>query len=155
MGSKGTYDIVSTSGHAWLKPDATFRKTIAGPKGDVAAELFKGRWLTGPADDQNLKSSSSLCDIAGMGAQTADGSDTKGDRTTENGKPALVLHVTDGDGSKTDVWVSAQGKPYPLKSVSDDRSTIIFTDYGVPVAVTPPPADSVVDTAKLKQATGA
>ncbi|MFJ1708507.1 DEAD/DEAH box helicase family protein [Kitasatospora sp. NPDC088346] len=52
----GRIEIIHTGGTSYLKPDATFWKTIAGQNenpraGAMAAELFKGRYLTGAKDD--------------------------------------------------------------------------------------------------------
>lgn len=154
LGSKGSSDIVRAGQTVWMKPDTKFWTTIGGAHGAQAAELFKGRWLTGVTSDSDLKDMADFCDLTQLTSEmtTGNSSVTKGSSDTLNGQPTLVLHVTDSsDGSKTDVWVAAQGQPYPLQAISDSGDHMVFSNFGVPVNVQAPPADNVIDISKLQQ----
>ncbi|MFF7632992.1 hypothetical protein ACFZB9_07545 [Kitasatospora sp. NPDC008050] len=155
MGSQGSTDIIRIGQNVWMKPDTKFWTTMGGANGAQVAELFKGRWLAGTASDPDLKDMADLCDLTQLTSEmTKDNSSvTKGSSDTVNGQPALVLHVTDGsDGTKTDVWISAQGQPYPLQANSDSGDHMSFSNFGVPVNAQAPPADNVIDMGKFHQA---
>jgi len=58
---------------------------------------------------------------------------------------------THGGGT---LYIALRGEPYPLqvapnKGKTDDVGSLDFLDYGVPVTLTQPPADEVVDVSKL------
>jgi hypothetical protein len=74
----------------------------------------------------------------------------KGPQKTIRGTQAVALDVSGQDGGR--LYVATRGQPYPLQITSTSASepgTIDFLDYGAPVTLTPPPAEQVVDTAKL------
>jgi hypothetical protein len=157
MPGKGTVDVVQDQTKTtYLKPDDTYWKSLGGAK---AVTLFHGRWLTGPASDPAMSGMIGFCDIKALVAQMDDGSKvTKGQATTLNGQPAQTLTTTAQDGTKSTLWVAAQGAPYPLQATggngAGNTDKMTLTDYNVPVTVTAPPADQVVDIAKLKAASG-
>jgi hypothetical protein len=78
---------------------------------------------------------------------TPDGEITKGERATVHGIEAIALNSSKGGT----LYIALQGDPYPVHAISsaDETGSLDFLDYGVPVTVTAPPADQVVDISKL------
>ncbi|MDH6122065.1 hypothetical protein [Kitasatospora sp. GAS204B] len=151
MGSKGSFQILSTPQQTWIQPDTKFWTTMGGAHGSQAAELFKGRWMTGSKDDADLKSLSDSCNLTQFtGQMNQDGDQAaKTGTATVNGQPTVVLHVKSSDGTSGDMWIAAQGTPYPLKANSTSGQ-MAFSNFNQPVTVQAPPADQVVDISKLK-----
>ncbi|MGW6913228.1 hypothetical protein ACWGB8_05305 [Kitasatospora sp. NPDC054939] len=150
MGAVGSFEIISDGTKAWLKPDAAFWKSQAGPGGDKAAELFKGRYLTGDMSDREMKQMASFCNLAVFTKDLTDadgGKVTKGSAGTVNGLKTFSLNSVNKDGEKSLVHIATEGKPYPVRveNTGSEPGTIDFTDYDKPVQVTPPPADNVID----------
>jgi hypothetical protein len=156
MGSTGHFEIIKKGAKVWMKPDTAFWKTMGGKNGAAAAELFKGRYLTGPMSDSNLAGMSSFCSLDDM-LKDIDEPDptekvTKGSLTTVDGVPAITLHDVTSDSSG-DFYVATEGVPYILKAdmTEDDGPVLMtFSDFDAPVKAVAPPADEVIDMTKLK-----
>ncbi|MCX4747449.1 hypothetical protein OG455_18310 [Kitasatospora sp. NBC_01287] len=151
MGSKGSFQILSTPQQTWIQPDAKFWTTMGGAHGAEAAELFKGRWMTGSKDDPDLKSLAESCNLTQFtGDMNQDGDQaTKTGADTVNGQPTVTLHIKSTDGTSGDMWVAAQGTPYPLKA-NTTNGKLAFSNFDQPVVVQAPSADQVIDISKLK-----
>jgi hypothetical protein len=151
MGAKGSFQILTTPQQTWIQPDTTFWTTMGGAHGAQAAELFKGRWLTGSKDDPDLKDLADTCDLKQLTSQVNQDGDqaTKTGTDTVNGQPAVTLHIKSSDGTSGDLWVAAQGTPYPLKG-TNGGDKVAFSEFNQPVTVQAPPADQVIDMSKLK-----
>ncbi|MFJ5921947.1 hypothetical protein ACIQF6_04965 [Kitasatospora sp. NPDC092948] len=78
--------------------------------------------------------------------------------TRIGGVPAVLLHQWTGEvadelsptadeSEAVQVAIAAEGEPYllRLKYGAGDGGTILFSDYGAPMTVTPPSADQVID----------
>jgi hypothetical protein len=115
-----------------------------------AAKLLTGKWLKVPVTDSRFGDLTQLFDLskAADGILTPDGTVTKGEAGTIDGKPAIALKSGKDGGA---LWIATTGQPYPLQIVSTgtDSGKIDFTDYGATVAVEAPPAAQVVDVSKL------
>ncbi|GAA1068873.1 hypothetical protein GCM10009665_73950 [Kitasatospora nipponensis] len=149
---RGSAEIVRSGDTMWIKPDAAFLKSLGGPHGAAASQQFVGHWLSGPKSDDVFSGLSDFCDLNQMTAAMAEDGDkyTKGATTTLNGRPALQLHVVSTDGSSSDLWIAAQGRPVVLQSVSSDQSKVTFSDIDVPLTVQLPDPANVVTTEKFK-----
>jgi hypothetical protein len=153
----GSVEIRHTGSQTWIKPDAAFWRHLAAQngkpeRGDRAAKLFQGRYLTGSPDDPGLKQITHSCDTVThvAGALGKDGSpETKGPLTSVNGVPTVQLTGEDGSIG----YIAAQGSPYVLRvrSTGTDPSQIDLTDYNKPVVVDAPPADQVIDISSFQQ----
>lgn len=160
MGSLGHFELIKKGTKVWLKPDAAFWKTMGGKNGAAAAELFKGRYLAGTTSDPNLAGMSSFCSLDDMlkDMLKADPKEkvTKGSLTTVDGVPVITLHDVTSDGSG-ELYVATEGAPYILKAdmtEDDGPGSMTFSDFGAPVRAAVPPADDVIDMAKLKSLKG-
>jgi hypothetical protein len=120
---------------------------LAGLSGGKAAA---GTWVKMPADTPGLSSLLEISDLSsGMGTVLkAKGTLSLGTPKVVDGKQTVALVDSDPTGGGT-LYVSAEGTPYPLliepASGSKDNASAKFTEYDVPVTVTPPPAADVVE----------
>ncbi|WP_051811869.1 hypothetical protein [Kitasatospora sp. MBT63] len=155
----GQIEIIHTGGTSFLKPDAAFWKSIAGGQGNpqagaMAAELFKGRYLTGAKDDPELAGLADMCDLVKSMTDSDDTSDgaVKGAATTVNGVKTFTVVSTDDDGSKTTAYIATEGKPYLVKMSHDgaEPGEMNFSDFDKPVTVQAPSADNVIDYSQFK-----
>jgi hypothetical protein len=132
---------------AYLKGDrAAWTASGAGQ----AASMLAGKWIKVPTGDKDFSEFvkftqvSTLADLFVSNGGTSDKS-----ATSLRGQAAVKL--TDSDGSA--LYVATSGKPYPLRLVQSaqaaDHGTVDFTDFDKPVALTPPPADQVIDLSSL------
>ncbi|MFG2846914.1 DUF2092 domain-containing protein [Kitasatospora sp. NPDC048296] len=154
MGAKGRADLLRTPQQTYMRPDATMLKDISGGNTE-GAKLFNGRWMTGVQDDADLKDMAHLCDLSQLTKELTNSSNkaTKVGTDTVNGQPAVKLHITSTNDSPADLWVAAQGTPWPLKMAGNDSSgsaTMTFSAFNVPVDVTPPANSDTIDVSKLK-----
>ncbi|MFD0276243.1 hypothetical protein ACFVHB_20400 [Kitasatospora sp. NPDC127111] len=158
MPGMGKFELISDGKQSFMKPDQEFWKAIAGPDGAKAAELFKGRYLTGFDNDQEMKSLASVCNLSVFTKKLLeeDGSkstSTKGSAGTVNGQKTFSLKNKDADGEESTIHIATEGKFYPVRVESaggKQTGQIDFTDYDKPLTVQAPPADSVVDFSKFK-----
>ncbi|GAA1975365.1 hypothetical protein [Kitasatospora viridis] len=149
----GTLEIIHNADGTWMKPDATFWQyaaTKAGKPGagPQAAELFKGRYLTGAQDDPALAPMAQLCSLVAKETsdEPAGAAYTKGAESGANGVPALKIYGKDDQGQDTILYVASQGTPYLLKVDDGGGAAVIdFSDFNQPVSIQAPPADQVVD----------
>jgi hypothetical protein len=150
----GEIEIRHTGTQTWLKPDTAFWKSIAvkqgNPKaGPVVAELFKGRYLTGGADDPQLKQASEMCGlIEGITSDDSPSKATKGAAGTVDGVRTFSLQVTDDQGQKSTLYIATEGKPYLIRMEQTEGSEpgrMDFSAFDKPVTVQAPPADDVID----------
>jgi hypothetical protein len=146
-----TIELLRIGRTVYLKGSAAFWRSIGG---NPAAELLKGRYLKMPASTREFAEVASFTDLEKSAAEllAPDGEISKSGRTTIRGMAAIGLKdPTNGGGT---LYIALRGEPYPLrvapdKGKTDDVGSLDFLDYGVPVALTQPPADQVVDVSKL------
>ncbi|MFI6697110.1 hypothetical protein ACIBLA_36260 [Streptomyces sp. NPDC050433] len=119
-------------------------------------QLLRGKWLKIPAGgDTTARALGGACDLDAMlgGLNTADAKGvTRGDAAEVDGRKAVTLVKRETDGTRT-TFVAAEGPPRLLKAVREggqDPGTVLFSDYGVPVKATAPPAPEVVDLGDLR-----
>ncbi|MER8187286.1 hypothetical protein [Kitasatospora sp. NPDC094015] len=155
----GLIEIIHTGGSSYLKPDAAFWKAIVGQKGDAkagaaAAELFKGRYLTGAKDDPELAELSDMCDMIKSMTENDDTDDgaIKGAAATVGEVRTFTVISTDDDGSRTTAHVATEGKPYLVKVTHEgtDPGEMSFSDFDKPITVQAPPADNVIDYSQFR-----
>ncbi|MEY9948002.1 hypothetical protein [Kitasatospora sp. GAS1066B] len=159
--SLGQVELRHTAGQTWMQPDATFWRSIAAKQGhpqngDRAAELFKGRYLTGPADDPSLKQMADACAFVGTLAQSPSDNLTlgKGTLSVIDGVSVISLAGEDTSGTATALYVAAVA-PHHLIRISGegggDPQSVDLSDFDKPVTVQAPPADQVIDISQFQQ----
>ncbi|PBC70786.1 hypothetical protein BX265_5343 [Streptomyces sp. TLI_235] len=156
----GQVEVVHNGTGTWIKPDAAFWKKIGSEKGNpkagaMAAELFKGRYLTGGQSDSRIQEVASMCDlIKGITQDNDEGPLTKGAAGTVNGVKTFTLLGTDPeDGAKTTLHIATEGKPYLIRmeAAGKEPGQMDFSDFDKPVTVQAPPADEVIDYSLFQQ----
>jgi len=155
----GSVELVKRDNQVWMKPDTTFWKTqVAGGAGELAAQLFNGRYVHGAADEGLLKSLGDTCDLKAFQAQVDGGPSSAPPEKLTKGKPtkvdgtdvvplagrndgaAVVLYVTDKSPHRLVRATEKQG---------DVSTTMTLTDYNRPVPTATPSAADSVDVSKL------
>ncbi|MFI7008678.1 LppX_LprAFG lipoprotein [Streptomyces sp. NPDC050145] len=156
----GSLDLVKRGDEVWMKPDATFWKAqVPGGAGELAAQLFDGRYVHGTTDDPMLDGLSDVCDLDSFRGELENGSGdsgpenlTKGDETTVRGTD--VVPLTGREHSKDFTLYVASDEPHQLVRAtvkgSGESVTMTLTDYGKPVPDKTPSADQSVDISKLR-----
>ena len=157
----GGVEILHTTAQTWIKPDAAFWKTISAEEGSrdggaMAAELFKGRYLTGGQDDAALKEMAGMCDLIDSIAKddSPSGKIVKGAAGTTNGVKTFSLTDTDTDGQASTLYIASEGKPYLIKveqTTGTEPGEMNFSDFDKPIVVQAPPADNVIDYSVFQQ----
>ncbi len=114
------------------------------------AELLKGRWVKVPPEEGGV---AEFCDVSAVLADAEQNKRglTKGEVTQVGGAPALALSKKKGDQTLT-YYVAAEGDPYLLKYSAEGGKEPGFVElsaFGTEITIVAPPADEVVDPAKL------
>ncbi|WP_441249101.1 hypothetical protein [Kitasatospora sp. McL0602] len=161
----GGFEVRHSATQTWIKPDAVGWQALIvkqGASAEVATAVagrVEGRYLTAGPGDSGLEGMTELCrtmsDIPkGLAGATKV---VKGPVQVTEGVLSISLTVTDADGSSSQVYVAATGKPY-LTKLEDQASTvptqIVFRDFDKPVTVEAPAADQVLDTKALGKQLG-
>ncbi|MFE6049833.1 hypothetical protein ACFQ6N_03675 [Kitasatospora sp. NPDC056446] len=155
----GKFEIISDGKTSYVKPDKAFWTTMGGPDGAKAAELFKGRYLTGFEKDPELGSLTGVCNLADFTKKITEANSKgskveKGSADTVNGVKTFSLKVTDTKGEVSTIQVATEGKPYPVRvehtGAKDGNGRVDFSDFDKPLTIQAPPADNTIDFTKFK-----
>ncbi len=153
-GSQGTLgqpdgasvEVVSTPDTIYVKGDA-FAQSLGGE----AAAQTQGKWVSIPTDNPAAQSFTGLNSIDSFvdNVLTTPKSLTKGDEKDLNGTPAIALKSDQGT-----LWVATTGEPYPLQIDAPEgtKGQLTLTEWNVPVSISVPPADQVVDITSIASA---
>ncbi|MGK5641194.1 hypothetical protein ACSNOK_23195 [Streptomyces sp. URMC 126] len=147
--STGTIEVLRLGDRVWMKADEKLWMSKGNPQ---AAELFKGRYVTGPTSEPNLSRMTKGCDLTALQAKVGQDDDdqetvVKGAPTTVDGQPVVPISAKD-----TTISVATTGRPYPLKiENTKEQSAVTLTDWNKPVPAKAPPADQTIDVTKLKK----
>ncbi|MFH8488504.1 hypothetical protein [Streptomyces longisporoflavus] len=143
-GAGGTAEFLVSGETQYMKGDAAYWKNALGGSGQTSR--FEDKWVKTPNGQ-----SAGVCDADAM-FQTKDLKKLKREDDADvDGKKTAVLTKSES-GKKTTFYVAAEGKPYFLKVVTDDKAdpgTMNFSDYGKSVAIKAPAPDEVVDLEEL------
>ncbi|WP_053914157.1 hypothetical protein [Streptomyces sp. TP-A0875] len=152
LGGEGKAELIRTGDTLYMKYDERFLRAQSEgePKADVdaAVALLAGQWTKTSAAGEDAKDIGGLCDLeAVLGEAEPAGSDvTRGESTSVDGTPAVVLHEKDGADRHT-MYVAAEGKPYVLRldgTSAKEPGTLTFGAYDEPVRAEAP-AGKVID----------
>ncbi|WP_316521788.1 hypothetical protein [Kitasatospora brasiliensis] len=158
MPGMGKFEMISDGKTSYVKPDTAFWTNAGGPNGAKAAEMFKGRYLTGFESDPSMGSLTKMCDLGDFGKKIADGGVSgkteKGSAGDVNGVKTFSLKTTDAQGESSTLQVATEGKPYPVQiehsGAKDGNGKIGFSNYDKPLTIQVPPADQTIDFSKFK-----
>ncbi|WP_240134827.1 hypothetical protein [Streptomyces sp. MUM 178J] len=157
--SGSSADIRVVGKAAYVKGDEKYYQETGEEDGASAeegagiAELLKGRWIKVPEDEGDPDDLAAICDVD-IHLELADRSKTglaKGEDADVDGKKAAVLTKKSGAETFT-YYVSKDGEPYLLKFTSEggkEPESVQFADFNASLTVEAPPADQVLDPAKL------
>ncbi|OIV36924.1 hypothetical protein BIV57_13775 [Mangrovactinospora gilvigrisea] len=158
---RGTYgegaaqmEIIKLGRDIWSKPNAAYwsKSVGGGRKGAVVSELLKGRYIHGTTADKDMVQMAGVCElIAEMTKSDDSGSSyTKGARSTVDGVPVIAVEEKD-PSSPGVIYVATRGKPYPIKMAPSGQGDqrVDFSAFGKPVSTGRPPADQVIEYAKI------
>ena len=155
MDGQGEAELIKTGDAVYMKYDERFLRAQSKgePQADTEAlvSLLAGRWTKMSATGPDAKDMTSFCDLDSMLNDTdgdADDSDpvlTRGEATTVDGTPVLVLWETDG-ADRSKLYIASEGKPYLVRFESkseNDAGTLTFSDYDEPVPADAPTGDVI------------
>lgn len=158
----GSVEIVKRGERVWMKPDTAFWKAqVPGGQGDVAAQLFKDRYIYGTTKDAMLKGLADTCDLSsfqrdidtGPGAGAAL---TKGEETSVDDTKVIPLRG-EKDGKDSTLYVTSDSPHRLVRAIQKGDGTDItlnFRDYDKPVPSGTPSPDETVDVGKLREELG-
>jgi hypothetical protein len=143
--SNGSFLILRIGQTIWIKPDNKFW-VHSGASTPDELRLVSGKVAKSNARGGLATAMAALCDVKQLlgGAAKATGL-VKGTTTKISGQNALQLKDAAGSSS---VYVSVAADPELLNLTAPGSAQLDFTGYGVPVALTPPPASETIDGAK-------
>ncbi|MFE7527723.1 hypothetical protein ACFU7Y_18700 [Kitasatospora sp. NPDC057542] len=158
MPGMGKFEIISDGKTSYVKPDTAFWTNMGGPNGAKAAELFKGRYLTGFENDPSMGSLTSVCNLAEftkkIGSEEGTGDKVeKGSAGNINGVKTFSLKATDSKGEVTTLNIATEGKPYPVRienAGAKDGGKIDFSEFDKPLTIQVPSAENTIDFTKFK-----
>jgi len=143
-----TAQLLAVDGTTYVKGDKAFWDNASGSgSGDVLA----GKWVvagdTAGTDTYGLDTFTDVGRVVDS-VLVGSGTLTKTGTSTVDGQRVVGLDES-SDGST--LWVALDGPPYPvqIEPATPTTDPPTFSDWDVPVTITPPPADEVVDPTKL------
>ncbi|MET9380006.1 hypothetical protein ABZY09_02700 [Streptomyces sp. NPDC002928] len=146
MGGQGNADLIKTGDTVYMKYDEAFLRAQSEGESksdtDAAVALLAGKWTKMAAKGQDAKDIAGFCDLDSVlgGAEDVNSDATRGQTTTVDGTPAIVLHEKDGKDRYT-LYVATEGEPYLLRidsTTAKDPGTLTFSDYDKPVPAQKP-----------------
>ena len=160
----GTMEMIKNHRTIFMKGDEKFwraslasgTKKLTARQADAFVELVKGRWMKVDKKAARAMTRADMCDLSTLADKLKGDSATSTTRGADITRAGQVFAVIfDRDGNEvTTVHVAKTGKPYPVeitKTGGTDAGSIKLTDFDKPVDTTPPPADQVLDTNKLRR----
>ncbi|MFE2041021.1 hypothetical protein ACFXAZ_08825 [Streptomyces sp. NPDC059477] len=153
---QGEAELIKTGGSLYLRYDEAFLRAQSEgePQEDVDATvaLLAGQWTRTSATDADGTDIGAFCDLdtvlAGAGGVRSDA--TRGETTTVDGTPAIVLREKDGADTYT-LYVATEGEPYLLRvdsAAANDPGSVVFSDFDEPVPADEPSGE-VIDVDEL------
>ncbi|MFJ7912478.1 hypothetical protein [Kitasatospora sp. NPDC096204] len=160
MPGMGKFEIISDGKTSYVKPDTAFWTNMGGPNGAKAAELFKGRYLTGFENDPTMGSLTSICNLAEFSKKITEDKSAanekaeKGSAGEVNGVKTFSLKSTDAKGGVSTMQIATEGKPYPVRvehsGGEDGNGKMDFSDFDKPLTIQVPSPDNTIDFTKFK-----
>jgi hypothetical protein len=143
-----TAELLAVDGTTYLKGDKAFWDNASGSgSGDVLA----GKWVVaGDTAGTDTYGLDTFTDVGRLfdSVLSPSGTLTTSGTSTVDGQRVVGLKESSDDST---LWIALDGPPYPVRIEPGTPTTDppTFSDWDVPVTITPPPADQVVDPTKL------
>jgi hypothetical protein len=139
-------DLMTVGGTVYMKADSLLGLMgLAGtqsPQMTALANTVKGKYIAVPAGE-----AAQFADVPNADELLGfkDGTFTKGETTTLDGKSVLTLSNSKG----TKLYVARTGEPYPVQVEYEGGAVLKVTDIGTASAITAPAAADVIDYTQL------
>lgn len=138
-----TIELILVDGVTYFSAGEEFWTGQLGP--ELAAEVGE-KFVEVPANDDSFGDFGNF-DAFFSDLLKAEGDVKKGEESTVEDIPALILVDTDDEG---ELYISMQGEPLPLKvSSQTDESELLLSDWNEEVVVAAPAEGDVVDLESL------
>jgi len=136
-------NLLTVDGTSWYSADEAFWETRVGP--ELAAQLG-GKYVEIAKTDTTFDAFIDWSTFWDKGVLSPSDTVTKGNESTFEGEAAIELIDSSDNGL---LYVATTGEPLPLGIKGGEGGTVLFSDWNADVSVTPPPAEDVIDPAKL------
>jgi hypothetical protein len=143
-GSLGSLKLIVIGKVAYLNPDTTFWKALAGAEAPAVIAVVKGRYVKGITSAPGTASITRLCDLTQIIGSTVPVTASKGAVTSMDGIRVLPL---EGSGNSV-MYVTDTSKPEIVQMQVPGNGTgtgAFAVSVGAPVTLTPPPASQVFE----------
>ncbi|MPY54564.1 hypothetical protein [Streptomyces acidicola] len=148
LDSEGKLELIKTGDTLYMKYDEDFlraqgtEETDSEAEVDAVVDMLAGKWTKMSTTGSDADDLTDLCDLdsALSEFENIDSNAERGETTTVDGTPAIVLNEREGKDRST-VYVATEGKPYLLRAVSKsakDPGDITLSDYNKPVPAEAP-----------------
>ena len=150
----GSAQLVSSGGHAYMKPDKAFWESQAPGQATQIEAVVGDKWVVIPS----ASGLDSACDLSqlldGIANTGSDPSSAPTSATSDSvdGQDAVELRGKDSSGKPVTAWVATDDPHYVLRmqvTQGDQPGTITFSDFDKSVTIQAPPSDQVIDLSKL------
>ncbi|SEG72603.1 hypothetical protein SAMN04489712_11018 [Thermomonospora echinospora] len=133
----------------YMKADDAFWRELGGR---AVVDMMSGKYLKATIDDTNLRKLKAFTDHRELlgDALRSTGALTKGTTAMVGWNSVITLK----GGDIGNIYVSTVGQPYVLQLEGTEKERLDFSDYGVPVSITPPPPNTVIDADVFKKLGG-
>ncbi|MGV9269510.1 hypothetical protein ACWDRR_33155 [Kitasatospora sp. NPDC003701] len=150
---QGPSRVLRVRAETFVKMDP---QAFANEWGAATASRFGGRWVRLPPG-QTLDDVGGFCDLATVpvvGAADPGGQAFSGGGQSVGGRRSMSFLLQGPDNPPFLGYLATEGAPRPLRVETQAYDfQVDFSDYDMPVLVTAPPADQVVDLAALTEQT--
>jgi len=149
-----TAQVMRVGPDLYLKADATYWAKVARVTDRNALAVVADKHVKLKAQDPRFKGITAASELGDINAAVSEwGTDVQRRPVTDvAGTPALVLADPDPQDGETLLYVPAKGEPYPVRMENrspTDGGTIDWKEHNVPVTVTAPAAETVVNLPAL------
>ncbi|MFG2196092.1 hypothetical protein [Streptomyces sp. NPDC048639] len=164
QGDGSPLHLIRKGERIWLKPEDSYWATKRGKAALAKVPEARGKYVSGTESSSLVLGFHSLmCEMNPLehGFLSKVEKWTKDGMVTFDGKSAVVLRGTSPEGQTGAIYIAVAGKPLPLKLESTGTSkgsgrgkevTVQFSDYDVPLTVTPP--GESIDASKVEGFSG-
>lgn len=147
LGTMGEFEMISTGGKSYVKPDAAFWKASGA---GAIADKVKGKWVAGGDTFGDL---TTFCDLKGLlKSMTAD--DDKYSKVTStdtkvDGEDVVKVAFASTDDAKGTLYVASDEPHHLVKADLGEDGSLTFSEFDEPVEPKAPAKNQVIDASKL------
>ncbi|MFE6285917.1 hypothetical protein [Streptomyces sp. NPDC057877] len=137
----GKADLVKTGDTVYMRYDEAFLRAQgegeSPAEADAAVDMLADKWTSMSATGEDMADITGFCDLDTLlgGDERVHSNATRGQTTSVDGTPAIVLQEKDGKDRYT-LYVATEGEPYLLRldsTAASDPGTLTFSEHDQPV----------------------